>query len=392
MLNSLLENQWQLYIGILVESTTYKNQRWFHIFVPEFLPIKTGDVSAESYPEEVSIYNTKNEKTEKTKVNITSTIYADYFGITTGMDVPDMYRGMQVLVLNRVSTDKWYWIPLERDDSYKTFEHFRVSCADECLTNKTPEAERDDIESRDKGLTDDNTYFLEIDTKDHKHVLLSTSSSDGEEWRYFFKIDAEAHTVELWDNCVDGSQPNNTIKLESRPDPETLGRITIQNASGNSIIMQGEDTMINIPRNLTVNVGGDTMVTQQGNVSTFIGKCETRVIKQNVMTEIGGSVNTTISNDNVKIVGMNQSVTIGMVHNEQQKVRTTVATEAMTTGTKSYSVGTASTTFNFGSWTCICQTISTTVSDTWSLVCKKWQETAEKIGGSVVALIRGGHH
>ncbi|MBR1988612.1 MAG: hypothetical protein IKA36_06230 [Clostridia bacterium] len=392
MAHSLLANQWQLYVGILVESTTYKNQRWFHVFVPEFLPTKMGDVSAENIPVTVSMFNQKTEKNEEIDIDLTSTIYAEYFGITTSMDVPDMYRGMQVLVMNRSTTDKWYWIPLERDDSYKTFEHVRMSCADECLTNKTPDAEKDDIETRDKGLTDDNTYFFEIDTKDKKHVLLSTSASDGEEWRYFFKIDAEAHTVELWDNCVDGSQPNNTIKIESRPDPATRGRITLQNASGNTIIMQGEDTMINIPRNLIVNIGGDTQINGVGNVSTHILKNLTSIVDMNKVTTTNGSVNTTIMQNNVEVVQGNQSVTIGQVHNENQKVRTTVAVDAMTTGTKTYNVGAASTTFSFGSWTCMCTTISMTAAQTWSLICKKWKEVAESVGGTVVALIRGGHH
>lgn len=392
MAQSLLANQWQLYVGILVESTAYKNQRWFHVFIPEFLPTKMGDVSAEDIPTTVSMFNQKTEKNEEINIDLTSTIYAEYFGFTTAMDVPDMYRGMQVLVMNRITTDKWYWVPLERDDSYKTFEHVRISCADECLTNKTPGAAKDDIESRDKGLTDDNTYFAEIDTKYKKHVLISTAASDGEEWRYFFKIDAEAHTVELWDNCVDGSQPNNTIKIESRPDPATKGRITIQNASGNTIIMQGEDTMINIPRNLMVNIGGDTMINCTGNVSTHILKSLTNIVDMNKVSTIAGSVNTTIMQNNVEIVQGNQSVTIGQVHNENQKVRTTVAVDAMTTGTKVYSVGAASTIFSFGSWTCICITISMTAAHTWSLICKKWNEAAEYIYGTVVTLIRGRHH
>ena len=392
MAQSLLENQWQIYMGILVESTAYKNQRWFHIFVPEFLPTKAGDVSAENIPEIVSMFNQLTEKQEQTNLQLTATIYADYFGITTGFDVPDMYRGMQVLVLNRSSTDKWYWVPLERDDSYKTFEHFRVSCADECLTNKTPSVDKDDVEERDKGLTDDNTYYFEIDTKDKKHVLLSTSASDGEEWRYFFKIDAEAHTVELWDNCVDGSQPNNTIKLESRPNPATKGKITIQNASGNTIIMQGEDTMVKIPRNLMVEVGGDTQFTCHGNVSSNIKKDFTSIVDQNSLTTIKQSASKNIMQNNSVVVNQNQSVTIGQVHSEQQKVRTTVAQDAMTTGTKSYSLGSASTSFDFGSWTAKATTISFTAAQAWSLICRTWTSVAQSVAGTVVTLIRGGHH
>lgn len=391
MINSLVENQWQLYVGILVETTLKKNQRWFHVFIPEMLPIKTGDVTAEDGVSTVSMYNKKTDKTEEINIKMTSTVYADYFGITTGFDVPTMSRGMQVLVLNRVSTDKWYWLPLERDDSYKTFEHFRVSCVDEAKTNKTS-AVKDDVEGRDKGITDDNSYYFEIDTKYRKHVLLSTSASDGEAWRYFFKIDAEQHTVELWDNCVDGSQPNNTIKLESRPDPVTLGKITIQNASGNSIIMAGKDTIVNIPRNLTINVGGDTLINQKGNVTNNIAMCFTKVIGGNESRTTVGSANRIIQQDNVEVVKENQSVTIGKLHEEKQMLRSTTAVTGSTLNSPNYAITSVTATFNIQAWTCICTTISFTASKAWSLITQAWQETARAVAGTVVSLIRGGHH
>lgn len=392
MANTLVENQWQIYVGILVETTLKKNQRWFHVFIPELLPTKTGNVTAEDGSFTISMFNENTNKSEETNVKITSTIYAEYFGITTGMDVPTMYRGMQVLVLNRMSTDKWYWIPLERDDCYKTFEHQRISCADVSTTNKNTKAKRDDNEARDAGLTDDNTYFFEIDTKYRKHVLLSTASSDGEAWRYFFKIDAEQHTVELWDNCVDGSQPNNTIKLESRPDPQTLGKITIQNASGNSIIMQGKDTIINVPRNLTINVGGDTLINRVGNLTENIGMNLTRTVGMNESTINKGSVNRITNKDNIEVVKQNQKVTVGLLHEETQQMKAVTCVVGKTLNAPSYAITSTTAQFNISAWTCISQTISITASIAWSLVTKAWQETARGVAGTVVGLIRGGHH
>lgn len=391
MAESLLKNQWQIYVGILVETTLTKNQRWFHVFVPEFLPLKTGDVTAENGTTTVSMFNQRTDKTEEITVDLSSTIYAEYFGITTGMDVPTMYRGMQVLVLNRITTDKWYWIPLERDDCFKTFEHQRISCADIAQTNKS-DAVRDDTEGRDAGLTDDNTYYMEIDTKYRKHVMISTAASDGEAWRYFFKIDAEQHTVELWDNCVDGSQPNNTIKIESRPDPQTLGKITIQNASGNSIIMQGMDTIVNIPRNLTVNIGGDTLINQVGNVTNNIGMCFTKIIGGNESRTTVGSANRIIQANNVEVVKENQSVTIGKLHEEKQMTRSTTAVTGATLNAPNYSMTSMTATFNIQAWTCLCTTISFTAAKAWSLIARAWTENAQYVAGTVVSLIRGGHH
>ena len=391
MSNGLLPNRWQVYIGIMVESTASKNQRWFNIFVPEFLPTKIGDVSNETGAFDVSLKNVLTDKTEKSQTNISATIYADYFGaILTSHDVPTMYRGMQVLVLNYASTDKWYWLPLERDDNYKTFEHVRVYCADEAKTNKG-EGERDDIESRKKGLTDDNTYFVEIDTKYAKHVMISTAASDGEEWRYFFKIDAEAHTVELWDNCVDGSQPNNTFKLESRPDPVTKGKWTIQNAEGNSIIMQGKDTEINIPRNLTINVGGDTIINREGNYTERVKKRYERIVDQTESTTNKQEVNRKFMTDYKEIVGMNKTVTVVKSHQETQDSRITTSKNA-SWQSQTWSLTCATGNFMVNAATWICQTISFQVANAWSVVTNKWQETARAVGGAVVTLIRGGHH
>ena len=391
MNGGLLPNRWQDYIGIMVESTATKNQRWFNIFVPEFLPMKMGDVSNETGAFEVSLKNILTDKTEKSKIDVSATIYADYFGaILTSHDVPTMYRGMQVLVLNYASTDKWYWLPLERDDNYKTFEHVRVYCADEAKTNKG-EGERDDIESRKKGLTDDNTYFVEIDTKYAKHVMVSTAASDGEEWRYFFKIDAEAHTVELWDNCVDGSQPNNTFKLESRPDPATLGKWTIQNAAGNSIIMQGEDTMINIPRNLTINVGKDTVINRGGNYTEHVMQNYTLIVDgAESMTNIG-PVNHIMKDNYHEVVGESKFVEVVKTHQETQMNRTTTSTNASWQSVN-WSLTTAVGNFSVQACTWICTTISFQVAKMWSLVTNEWMETAKRVAGTVVTLIRGGHH
>ena len=389
---SLIKNSWQIYMGIMVETTIKKNQRWFHIFVPELLPIKVGNVSSEDGSYKISIPNQKTGKTEELNVSTTSTIYADYFGITAGFDVPTMSRGMQVLVMNRLSTDKWYWLPLERDDSLKTFEHFRVSCNDVSVTNKS-DSDPDDVEAKDKGVTDDNSYFFEIDTKYRKHILLSTSASDGEEWRYFFKIDCEQHTVELWDNCVDGSQPNNTIKLESRPDPQTLGRITLQNASGNSIIMSGKDTMVNIPRNLVVNVGGATTMQFVGDVAeTFLSNFN-KIIKKNEVRETGMNATKVVSLNNMLTVGVNNTTVTGALSSEtqQEKVIVTKTITSLSTSNLKLLVA-ASSTFMLNALSVAGNTISIKAEQAWSLTTKWWTETARAVGGTVVSLIRGGHH
>ncbi len=75
----LLPNRWQCYVGILTESTVIRNQRKFHVFVPEFLPTKTGNVDSNDLEMSVSLWNEITQSQEEANVKITSTIIADYF-------------------------------------------------------------------------------------------------------------------------------------------------------------------------------------------------------------------------------------------------------------------------------------------------------------------------
>ena len=381
----LLPNRWQCYVGILTESTVVRNQRKFHVFVPEFLPTKSGNVDSNDLSMSVSLFNELLQAEEQANVLITSTIIADYFGLTSGFDVPTMYRGMQVLVINYGNTDNWYWLPLERDDNLKTFAQQRFSCPDVAQTNKTS-ASKEDIEGRTEGLTDDNTYFLEIDTKYHKHIKISTAASDGEKFRYFFKIDADEHSVELWDNCVDGSQPNNTIKIESDP-----CRITLQNGLQNSFIMDGVDTKIFVPRNLSINVGGDTVVSQIGNVTKTIGGIATTVINGNEFRTINGNAQHMYMNTMTEATYKNKMVSVIMNYTEEYGNKTSMGM-GTTIASTTYNLTAGTGNFAINAFTGVYQTVNQQVSNIWSLVCQTWQETARRIGGTVVNLIRGRHH
>jgi len=225
-----MSDRWRVFIGYLAESTGYRNQRTFHIYVPEYLPTLTGDITPETSTHTVEVTNVMTNQKESVNVQTATTITAEYLGVLTSRTVPTMYKNQQVLVLNFATDDRFFWLPLERDDYMRTFEQIRFSALDQAITNKS-RAVGDDVEGKQAGITDDNSYFLEIDTKYHKHILLSTSASDGEDWRYFFKIDTNSRSVEIWDQPVkDKSIPSNSIKLESQPMPGCRGRIKLENA------------------------------------------------------------------------------------------------------------------------------------------------------------------
>ena len=260
----------QIFRGVIVEDTAKKNQRDFHIYCPELLPNKTGDITREPAIEEIELHNELNNQTIKARVKFTPVIEATYLGFETSKSVPTMWRGQQVLVLNFFNNDKFYWIPIEETDSVRQFEHIRFSCANRAITTKK--------------LDDDNTYFLEIDTKYRKHVWIHLAPSDGESYGYDFKIDANAHSIELTDQDSKTGKLSNTIKIDS-----SIPRIFLQNSSKTSIELNDQDLNITVPRDMKINVDRDIGLHVKRNAFQQIDKDAESHIIGNLLTSLTGN-------------------------------------------------------------------------------------------------------
>lgn len=291
--------------GVLAESTQTKNQRTLHVYVPALTPLRNGDISDKGSITSVDLFNVMTQARDVTPIHLTRTIEAEYLGFQSGQDVPDMYKGQQVLVINYARGDHWFWTPFDRDNWIKTFEHTRLSCADIAQVHKIPDPSKlsnainaEEIE-RQTALTDDNTYFLEIDTKYHKHIMLSTAASDGEKYRYFIHMDAKSHVLEIWDSLsspagTTSTNPHNSIKIESDPkyaDGTFIrGRITVQNEAGTTIQLEDQDLHIEVPRDLKLTVGRNVVTSiGQDFFSTITGNLHS-LIKGNVMKEVVGFI------------------------------------------------------------------------------------------------------
>ena len=340
---ALMNNRWRVFVGYLAESTTYRNQRTFHVYVPEFLPTLTGDITPETATQVVNVTNVMTNQQESLNVATSTTITADYLGVLTSRSVPTMYKNQQVLVLNFASDDRFFWIPLERDDYLRTFEQIRWSALDQALTNKST-AIGTDNEAKQSGITDDNSYFIEIDTKYHKHIVMSTSASDGEAWRYYFKIDANSRSVEIWDESVnDPTIPSNSIILESQPVPGCRGRIKLENAAGTSITMEDKNMMIHVPKNLEIYVGGNLVTHVEGTTSSsFKGAVGTTMM--DVQNHKGyGDASYNYSKNVGVAVSENYTLTVlknittntpcAAIHNQGTRTVTTVQTDTVNSNT-----------------------------------------------------------
>lgn len=333
------QDRWRIFVGYLAESTAYLNQRTFHVYVPEFLPTLTGDITPETATQTVEVMNVMTNQKESVNVKTSTTITAEYFGVLTSRSVPTMYKNQQVLVLNYSSDDRFFWLPLERDDYLRTFEQIRFSALDQAVTNKSM-AVGDDNEKKQAGITNDNTYFFEIDTKYHKHILMSTSASDGEAWRYFFKIDSNSRSIEIWDQSIDDpSIPPNSITLESQPIPGCRGRIKLENAAGTSITMEDKNMMIHVPKNLEIYVGGNLVTHVEGTTtSSFKGAVGSTMLNvfhhkglMNATYNFGQNVGIAVAENYTLSVLKNITTNTPMaaIHNQGTRTVTTLTTDTV---------------------------------------------------------------
>ena len=297
-------DRWRVFVGYLAESTSYRNQRTFRVYVPETLPTLTGDITPEVATHVVKVTNVMTNQTEEVNVDAATTITAEYLGVLTSRTVPTMYKNQQVLVINFANDDRFYWIPLERDDYLRTFEQIRFSAMDQAITNKSAAVGKD-IESKQSAITDDNSYFFEIDTKYHKHIVFSTAATDGEAWRYFFKIDANTRSVEIWDQSIkDPSIPSNSITLESQPIPGCKGRIKLETAAGASLTLEDKNAMLHIPGNMEVFIGGNLVTNVNGSTSSsFVGDVGTTITGSHTHVTTGDAVHNYSSNLGIAVTG-----------------------------------------------------------------------------------------
>lgn len=221
-----MDNDWKLYVGIVAEDKEY-NSKELKVYVQEILPFMTniGDYTEQQNVKLTDILQDKElEKTVK-NTNIIITEYFDLF--TNRQGPPDMRKGEQVFIMRYADTDKYYWYPMGRDDNLRRLERFRLAVSD----NKEIQKE----------LNDDNTYFIEMDTLHGKHILLSTSKSDGEKYRYFIRVDSITNSVKIFDDS------GNEIILES-----DVPRIRAKNRDGTFIDLFKKDFIGAAPRDMVL--------------------------------------------------------------------------------------------------------------------------------------------
>lgn len=217
--------KWTIFLGTAVEDKK-PFERTIKVHLQELLPFMAGEVTP---------IDTKNVVKSidgySSQVETTNNVEAKYFdGFTNRRYPPDIRKNEQLLIFNYADSDTYYWISAGRDDHLRKKERLNLSVSD------TPNVVDE--------LTDDNTYFIELDTLHEKKIRISTSKSDGEKYRYLLMIDSKANTVTL---CDDN---NNEILIES-----DTPRVRLRNHDGTLLDLAQKNMTLIVPEDFLLKVG-----------------------------------------------------------------------------------------------------------------------------------------
>lgn len=267
---SIVNSIWQVYWGYAVEPTTTPGQRKFYVYCPDLFPTQNGDLSLDMSVDTATLKDVDNNENISARVQQTKTLHCELLLLTQDQRAPVIAKGQQGFVLNYAHSDRWFFIPFDRDDCLKTFSNIRLQVPDIAMIHKGTDEKPGDTESRFEGLTEENCYLIELDTKYNKRIRMKTAGSDAERFLLNLEMDAAMQTIELWTNQMYNEKHRNTIKIEANRDySETgkVGRITLENSSGSQIIMDDEDIYIKAPRDIHFMAGRNMLTLVEGEFS-----------------------------------------------------------------------------------------------------------------------------
>ena len=230
-----------------------ESSRDLKVYCPDLLPLYTGALNATQAHARIKNNVYMGDITEANYITCT------YRDDTADHDAfpPDIRKGEQVRVYKLADSEQFYWASCGRTEGNRRTETHRIAISD-TLEN-------------DGVLDDNNSYYLEMDTRRSHSITLTTNKADDEVYKYQLKIDADKHQVYLGDDAGNG------LLIQS-----DIPSITITNKSGAT--MQVTD------RNMDMTCKGDQNTYIQGNVIQEIDKSFHIKCHGNVTLECDGKV------------------------------------------------------------------------------------------------------
>ena len=225
-------NEWIEYQGTAA-SDKEENSIYLEVFCPSLLPNYNGPIQPREVVGKVSI---EGNTPAQSYIKMKSTIKCIYRGDDPhDSKPPDVRKGEQVIVMKYGDTNTYYWKSSGANNQTRRTERHRISISDTPDPNPT--------------LDDNNTYFIELDTREHHQILISTAKSCGEAYAYKFLISPETDSVTLTDDAM------NTLIIDSKN-----SRIALQNHYNSTVILDKDNIQIACTKDITIK-------SEQGNIN-----------------------------------------------------------------------------------------------------------------------------
>ena len=205
-----------------------KNKAIINAYVYDFLPFTSGNIlKITDKNGKIKLKDISGNDIEQEYIS-TSTIKAEYIKSNDNVSIPDVVPGERVEIWQYKKQGSYFWKSCGKDSELRMTEHYRIHASDK---QKVLEV-----------LTDDNTYYFEIDTTEkNKFVKISTSKSDEEEFRYVIKIDCLDNSIILADD------DENRIYLNSKEE-----QIILENKSKSKVELSKKDILIYAPNDIKI--------------------------------------------------------------------------------------------------------------------------------------------
>ena len=236
-----------------------RGSRELKVFVPALLPMLTGELKAIEQDNDVLTTAAGTNFSYSGLIKTKNYLLCQYKNDDpNSLVVPLVRKGEQVIVSNYANTDVWYWRSAGRNDNERRTDTYKTGVSGNLVHNAK--------------LTDDNTYFMEMDTREKHQIKLSTSKQDGEKYRYTIQADADNSRIVVSDDI------ENKIIIESDPH-----RISIINKDNSMIILD--------KKNIVIKCDGEIIMESTSSKVTIHGGSEINV--KSPVTNVESPVNVT---------------------------------------------------------------------------------------------------
>ena len=244
------------YFGIALEDLLDEGEQTeLKIYLHEMVPFSKGEISIDNILIKNTVENKIQSEPVKGTVELSKFILAEYLAIYPNKNRPSVHIGEQVMVISYDESTNYRWFTLEHDHRRRKTELVRMF-----FVNK---------DEKEEEPTADNSYVVEVDTREgKKRLLIQTNNNMGEPFVYTIELDTVNGTFTLMDDV------GNVLNLKS-----SSKTWVITNGS-DSIVMQPDQIdlttkvcNINASSQVALNtplVTGPNIVSQSG-ITNFDG-------------------------------------------------------------------------------------------------------------------------